>query len=127
MASSSFFASIVRNVANDKLQPKEGLVQILDLPTNLAEIDVDGVVGVQVPIYDGVHFCHAFFKKRAKAALNTFLRVNLPALRGSHTGQDHPKAKAFRKTSEFSTFCSPEMEEDFVMFCKVTVSIPSEH
>ena len=115
----SFFSSIVRNITHSELQPREGLIQILDLPTNLAQLDFDSLVGLQVPIYDGIHFCHAIFKKSAKSDLKAYLDTNMPAYLGSHTGQEHPKAKAFSKLPEFSTFCMPEMEEDFVLFCKV--------
>ena len=124
---SSFLASIVRNIARDDAQPREGLIQILDLPTNLTEIDIGALVGVQLPIYDGVYFCHAFFKKSAKTALKAFLETNRPAYQTMLTGQNNRKAKAFQKSSEFSTFCSPEMEEDFVMFCNVKVNETKNH
>ena len=135
---SSFLANIVRNIAATKdgqqkdghpkdgrvnsNQPKEGLVQILDIPANLLQLDFDAISGLQLPIYDGVYFCHAFFKKSAKADLKLFLQANYPASSiDSAPWRSKPRAKGFEKSKEFSTDCPDEMEEDFVLFCNVKV------
>ena len=116
---SSFLSNIVQNISNKERQPKEGLIQILDIPSNLSQIQLENLTGVHVPVYDGKHFCHAFFKKRAKTALKNFLeRCFLPSSQPS-TGD---KAKAFSKSPEFSTVTPLDVEEDFVLFCNITVS-----
>ena len=119
--SGSFLGNIVCNIASKERQPKEGLVQILDIPSNLSQLDLSSIAGLQVPIYDGIFFCHAFFKKRAKAELMLFLQSNYPSSVYSAPWRSKPKAKTFAKSPEFSTECPAAMEEDNVIFCNITV------
>ena len=118
---SSFLSNIVRNIPSAEHEPKEGLVQILDIPTNLNELDFEAFVGLQLPIYDGVYFCHAFFKKQAKAELKRFLQTSYPPIIDHAPWRFRPKEKTFTKSLDFSTACPDEMDEDYVMFCNITV------
>ena len=113
-------------VQMDETRPNGGIVQVLDIPQNLDALgDLDAHVGgIQLPLYDGVHFCHAIFAPKALKAMKEYLDINLPPVRECDWSlKKFDTVPAFTKSRDFTTGTHADMEEDYVIFCQIKVGV----